>query len=71
MVVWYSHLYKNFPKFVVIHTVKGFSKVNEAEVDLFSWNSIDFSMIQQRQFGLWFLCLFKNSAYTSEISQFM
>ena len=34
-VVWYSHLFKNFPKFVVIHTVKGFSIVNEAEVDVF------------------------------------
>ena len=32
-VVWYSHLLKNFPKFVVIHTIKGFSIVNEAEVD--------------------------------------
>ena len=30
--VWYSHLLKNFPQFVVIHTVKGFSVVNEAEV---------------------------------------
>ena len=30
--VWYSHLFKNFPQFVVIHTVKGFSIVNEAEV---------------------------------------
>ena len=34
-VVWYSHLLKNFPQFVVIHTVKGFSIVNEAEVDVF------------------------------------
>jgi len=34
-VVWYSHLLKNFPKFVVIHTVKGFSLVNKAEVDAF------------------------------------
>ena len=34
-VVWYSHLLKNFPQFVVIHTVKGFSLVNEAEVDVF------------------------------------
>ena len=34
-VVWYSHLFKNFPEFVVIHTVKGFSIVNEAEVDVF------------------------------------
>ena len=33
--VWNSHLLKNFPQFVVIHTVKGFSVVNEAEVDLF------------------------------------
>ena len=31
---WYSHLFKNFPQFVVIHTVKGFSIVNEAEVDV-------------------------------------
>ena len=34
-VVWHSHLLKNFPHFVVIHTVKGFSIVNEAEVDIF------------------------------------
>ena len=34
-VVWYSHLLKNFPEFVVIHTVKGFGIVNEAEVDVF------------------------------------
>ena len=34
-VVWYSHLFKNFPQFVVIHTVKGFVVVNEAEIDVF------------------------------------
>ena len=34
-VVWYSHLLKNFPQFVVIHTVKVFNVVNEAEVDVF------------------------------------
>ena len=33
-VVWYSHLFKNFPQFAVIHTVKGFSVVNEALVDV-------------------------------------
>ena len=33
--VWYFHLFKNFPQFVVVHTVKGFSVVNEAEVDVF------------------------------------
>ena len=34
-VVWYSHLFKNFLKFVVSHTVKGFSVVNKAEVGVF------------------------------------
>jgi len=33
--VWYSHLFKSFPQFVVIHTVKGFGVVNKAEVDVF------------------------------------
>ena len=33
--VWYSHFFKNFPQFVVIHTVKGFGIVNKAEVDVF------------------------------------
>ena len=33
--VWYSHLLKNFPQFVVIHTVKAFGVVNKAEVDIF------------------------------------
>ena len=34
-VIWYSYLFKNFPQLAVIHTVKGFSIVNEAEVDVF------------------------------------
>ena len=34
-VVWYSHAFKKFPQFFVIHTVQGFSVVNEAEVDDF------------------------------------
>ena len=33
--IWYSHILKNFPQFVVIHTVKGFGVVNKAEVDVF------------------------------------
>ena len=33
--VWYSHLLKNFPQFVVIHTVKGFGVINKADVDAF------------------------------------
>ena len=35
-VVWYSHLFQNFPEFMVIHIVKGFTVVSEAEVDIFS-----------------------------------
>ena len=34
-VIWYSHPFKNFSQYVVIHTVKGFSVVNKAEVDVF------------------------------------
>ena len=33
--VWYFYVFKNFPQFVVIHTVKGFSVISEAEVDVF------------------------------------
>ena len=32
--VWYSHLFQNFPQFIVIHTVKGFDIVNKAEIDV-------------------------------------
>ena len=34
-VVWYSHLFQNFPQFIVIHRVKGFGIVNQAEIDVF------------------------------------
>ena len=33
--VWYSHLFKSFPQFIMIHTVKGFGLVDETEVDVF------------------------------------
>ena len=33
--VWYSHLFQNFPQLIVIHTVKGFGIVNKAEIDAF------------------------------------
>ena len=33
--VWYSHLFQNFPQFVVVHIVKGFGIVNKAEIDVF------------------------------------
>ena len=34
-VVWYFHLFQNFPQFIVIHTIEGFGVVNKAEVDVF------------------------------------
>jgi len=42
-VVWYSHVFKNFPQFVVVHIVKGFGIVNQAEVDIFLENSCFFN----------------------------
>ena len=41
--VWYSHLFKNFPEFVVAHTVKGFGIVNKVEIDVFLKLSCFFS----------------------------
>ena len=52
-VVWYSHLFQNFPQFIVIYTVKGFIVVNEAEVD-FLGSSLAFSMIQH-MLAIWSL----------------
>ena len=70
-VVWYSHLLKNFPQFIVIYTVKGFGIVNKAEVDVFLELSC-FLMIQ------WMLAIyslvplpFLNLAGTSGGSWFM
>ena len=40
---WYSHLFQNFPQFIVIHTVKGFGIVNKAEIDVFLELSCFFS----------------------------
>ena len=51
--VWYSHLLKNSSQFVVIHTVKGFSVVNEAKVDVFLEFAC-FSMIQH-MLAIWSL----------------
>ena len=44
-VIWYSHFLKNFPQFVVVHIVKEFSIVSEADRNAF-WDSLAFSMIQ-------------------------
>ena len=57
-VVWYSHLFQNFPPFVVIHTVKAFNIVNEADVFLefphFFYDPTDTGNL----ISLWFLCHF-------------
>ena len=45
-VVWYSHLFQNFPQFVVVHTIKAFVIVNKTEVDVFL-ELLAFLMIQQ------------------------
>ena len=56
--IWYSHLFKNFPQFVVIHTVKDFGIVSKAEVDVFLELSCFFDDPGDVwQFDLWFLCL--------------
>ena len=57
-VVWYSHLLKNFPQFIVNHIVKGFHIVNKAEVDVFVELSCFFNGPGCWQYDLWFLCLF-------------
>ena len=69
-VVWHSNLLKNFPQFIVIHTVKGFGIVNKAEIDVY-WNSLAFSMIQW-MLAIWSLVPlpFLKPAWTSGSSQF-
>ena len=69
--VWYSHLFQNFPQFIVIHTVRGFGVVNKAEIDFF-WNSLAFLMIQW-MLAIWSLVPlpFLKPAWTSGISWFM
>ena len=60
--VWYSYTFKNCTQFAVIHTVRGFSVIDEAEVDFFFffWNSLAFSMIHQMlAIDLWFLFPFQ------------
>ena len=45
--VWYSHLFKTFLHFVVIHKVKVFGIANKAEIDVFFWKFLAFLMIQR------------------------
>ena len=65
-VVWYSHLFKNFPQFVVIHIVKGSNVVNEREIDVF----LEFPCFFYDVGNLSLVPLpFLNPAYTCESSQ--
>ena len=70
-VVWYSHLFQNFPQFIVIHTIKGFGIVNKAEVDVFLKLSCFF--YDPRDVGNWSLVLlpFLNPTWTSGSSLFI
>ena len=70
-VVWYSHLFQNFPQFVMIHTVKGFGIVNKAKVDIFLELSCFFSDCQQ-MLAVWSLVPLPslNPAWTSGSSQY-
>ena len=68
-VVWYSHLFENFPQFIVIHTVKGFGIVNKAEIDVFlklSYFSDDPADVGNLISGS---SAFLNPAWTSESSR--
>ena len=57
-VVWYSHLLKNFPQFIAIHTVKVFGVVNKAEIDVFLELSYFFDdPTDGWQFDLWLVPL--------------
>ena len=65
--VWYSHRFKNFPQFVVIHTVKGFDIVNNAEVNIFLELSCFFNDLldvvlgdKVLIFSIYYLTVFRN-----------
>ena len=67
--VWYSHLFKNFPQFVVIHTVKGFGVVNKAEVDVkeeqnVQWTQKDGEMRKSTK-SEWMPCISANPSMPS------
>ena len=70
-VIWYSHLFQNFPQFIVIHIVKGFGIVNKAEIDVF----LDFSCFfdDPVDVGNLISCssAFSKTSWTSWSSQFM
>ena len=70
-VVWYSHLFQNFPQFIVIHTIKSFGVVNKAEIDVFL--ELSYFLMIQWMLAIWSLILLpvRKPAWTSGISRFM
>jgi len=49
-VVWYSHLFQNFPQFLVIHTVKGFDILNKAKIDV--WDKFYTNVFEKEAFSM-------------------
>ena len=68
--VWYSHVFQNFPQFFVIHTVKGFGIVNKAEIDVFLELSHFFDEPMDAGNLMSGYSAFSKSSLTSGISQF-
>ena len=71
-VIWYAHLFQNFPQFIVIHTIEGFAVVNKAEIDIFLELFCFFNDPANVDI-IWSLVPlpFLKPAWTSGISQFM
>ena len=65
--VWYSHLFKNIPQFIVMHTVKGLSIVYETEVDVLL--ELHCFLYDPANIGnlIWFLCLFETQLVHLEV----
>ena len=70
--VWYSILFKNFPQFVVVYTVKGFGVVNKENIYIFFPGTLLLFLMIQRMFASWSLVplLFRKPAWTSGSSWF-
>ena len=66
--VWYSHLFQNFPQLIVIHAVKGFGIVNKAEIDVFLELSCFFHDPADVGYLIsGFFCLFENQLEHLEV----
>ena len=66
-VVWYTHLFQNFPQFIVIPTVKGFGIVNKAEVDVFSGNLLLFRWMASKYMKRYSASFLRRQIKTTQI----